>query len=386
MKMFPINSLAIVAISMCASVAVVQTAEAIGCSATLPVNASRRIAGVIPPSKKDETLLIVTKEDYAPPFEKCIRVITCDLDGCILKEASIVSEDYFATTSDPEVPLIGISSHKSKGLWVAQYGAGELQQKFLTNKELDADKFLRKCWLLEVQGKKKLFVDVSVSKQIETKSSFSLIDTRWLYCYTLENGRSELESKILVAEAKTESDEYGVECALADGEVHIWVCEEGSKSSAGLLRVAKWEKDKQLTWVDCYRGKKGEKLRELTVDKLNGSDAAVFAYRKRRWTASCTFCQIKDDNDVVCADLGDKFMSFPAKKQLLRVDQPGMAWLLLHSMRVVVLDKNSRPLREISRDYSDVSDIHLARASDRNAYIVEATKSGHFIIRKVPVE
>lgn len=347
----------------------------------LPINRNRRIVGGIP---TNNGFIVITEEEHSPPFEKCLYIVTCDINGVLLNQAKLITEGFFTTTDEPNIPLIGIDPRKSESLWVAYYDGTELRQRFLPIKDTKEDDLLRKCWLLKAHGKIRLFLDASVFKQIGTKSSFSLIDTRWLYCYTLENGRLELESKSLVAEAKTESDEFGVECVLANGKVHIWVCEEGGKSSIGLLRVAEWEKDKRLKWTECYRGRKGEKLRELTVDALSGCDAAVFTYRKQRWTASCTLCQIKADNSVACANLGDKFMSFPAKKQLLRVDHPDMAWLLLHAMRVVVVDENSRVLREMSGNFSTVSDVHLVRGSDDNAYIVEATKNGNFRITKVP--
>jgi hypothetical protein len=388
MKPFLINSLVIVAVPVCAALAPVETREAANCSGTLPPSASRRITGVIP-AKRGETLLIITKEDYGPPFEKCLRVVVCDLDGRILEQASIVSEGYYFTaTRTPEVPLVGIDSRKSKGLWVAQYAGGQLQQSFFGSAELDADTFMNKCWFLEVQGEKKLFVQASAPEQVKGKNELGPSETCWLYCYRYVHGHLEFDGKVLVGSAKSDSDEMNLECAQANSGVYIWVCKEGGDESIGLLRVAKWprDRDSDLKWTECYRGRKGEKLRELSVDALSGCDAAVFTYRERRWTASCTLCQIKDDNNVACADLGDKFVSFPAKKQLLRVAHGDMAWLLLHALRIVVVDGNLDPVREISSNFSNVSDVHLFRGNDARAYIVEATEGGRFIVRRMPAD
>lgn len=345
---------------------------------TLPRDLSRRILGVIP--SDNGLFLVTTSEEHAPPFETCLRVITCDPNGNVLDQSNLITEGYYIATNDPKIPLIGIHASfpgESKGLWLAEYDKGKLQQKFFLKDKPEEELFSENCWLIEVGGKKKIFVLNYESKDDRPK--------HWLYCYAMENGSAKLEGKGFIGEGKIGTGDLSVECTLVGREFYVWVCEEGDKWSKGLLRVAKWQNNGELKWFECYKGKKGHLLRGLVVDRLNGSAAAIFGYRIGQWDSLATFCQFEGDI-ASCADLGS-FPSAPTKNQLLHMPQPDVAWILMNYhlwvIRIVALDSKLQITKEIRREFLYTTDLHLVCGSDQAVYIVTVTEDGQIRIEKL---
>lgn len=347
---------------------------------TLPKNPYQHIVDVML-GEKDTFVVVVSSSPT--PMENHLGVITCDLGGRILDATDFVIPllSFVRSTNDPNIPIVWLGAAgwtDDPELWLAERDGAKLKPRLLL-KRGDDDLLLHKCWLLEVGGKKKLFVEKYEFKEVRIKGELELLPKYWLYCYALENDSLKLEGKALIAESKIKSVEFGVECVLIGREIFVWVCEEGGQWSTGVLRVAQWRNDGELKWIECYKEKKGQKLRELTVDRLNGSAAVIFRYSKGRWNASCTFCQF-EGNKVSCVDLGHDFASFPAKKQLLSIREPRMAWLLLHGMRIVALDGK---VREISRQFRHTSDVQLARGNEQEVYIIILTEDGQIKIEKL---
>jgi len=191
----------------------------------------------------------------------------------------------------------------------------------------------------------------------------------------------KLESKVLVAEGKTTDDSFSIECASIDSDVYVWVCEEGSLLSSGILRVAKWQKDGQLKWTECYRGKKGYLLRGLTVDALHGTAAAIFPLTKGQWVPSAVICQIQDGSPRSV----NLEVPFPGKTQLLHVDWDGTNWLLSgqEKWNIIKLNDELQRVGVIQREPSRTIDYHLFRGTEGKVYIATITPEGQLKVAEL---
>ena len=336
-------------------------------------------------------LAVITRRN-PNPMENHVRISSCDLTGQILdaNEFTFQEVSFMRGTDDPNYPVIWGGAPDFGGpceLWLAHWDGTILQPRLLLKE--DCRLSFWEAWLFELDGQKKLFIRGYKPKLIRIRGDLQTLPTMPLYFYAFENGDQKLEREVTIAEGKTESDDFDVECAISDGEVHIWVCETGGRWSEGLLRVAKWQTDGELKWTECYRPKKGVKLGALTVDSLDGSAVAIFRYSRGSWLdVPATSCQLAG-NTVSCVDLGRRFFSTPTKNQLLRVRQQHAAWLLMNysegSMRIVPLDDKLRRLLEVKRTfpYLTTSDLHLVCSSDRAVHIVTSTEDGRIHIEKL---
>jgi hypothetical protein len=350
----------------------------------LPRNLHRHILGVI--KGENDTLLVNTwEEDKA--FSCCVRVIKCDLRGQILNASKFVIQKglFMRSTNDPCMPVIWIKSLGYTGateLWVAKYDGHTLKAKLLLSQRREEKLQMKKCWLIDVAGRKKLFVQKYDSKIILIKGELYSLPIYWLFCYSLEDDTLKLDGKALIGEGKTESYEVTIECGVVDDSVVIWVCDQIGKSRKSILRVAQWRNDGKLEWNECYQG--GYVSTLLALDPLHGSAVAIFEKKGNQPSCSTIICQLPE-NLPRHKNLG---YGFGGKHQLLSVPKTKneISWLLLNyeawNMRIFALDNELTKVAEFNKSYTNGPDVHLVCGRDQSYYVV-ASMEDHIKIEKL---
>ncbi|MHC4659677.1 MAG: hypothetical protein ACYS83_10970, partial [Planctomycetota bacterium] len=348
------------------------------------MSSRRYILGVVPTAH--DMLLITTWEEKGVD-QSCVRVLNCDLTGRIQNADEFVIGRVLSirSTTAPNVPLIWIKTTgygaPTTELWLAKHRSGHIQQKLLLRRGGEDKLSLQKCWLFQVGGKKKVFVQKRESKVTRPKGELKLAKTYWLYCYALEGGTLKLEGKAPIGEGQTASDELSVECALVDGKVYVWVCEHlGKWRKNSVLRVAQWHNKRELNWTKCYKG--GHVGSLLAIDPLRGSAATIFERKGKRPHSSAVVCQLPGYMPR-CTNLG---YGFGGKPQLLHVQNGRVKWLLLNyeawNMRILALDDKLEQVRQVEKNYPNSADLHLVRGNDESCYVVISMQD-HIRIEKL---
>jgi hypothetical protein len=243
------------------------------------------------------------------------------------------------------------------------------RQKMLLKQEPEDSSMLRQCWLLEVDSDKRLFVQRYDFKKTRGKGKLKLISTYWLYRYALDNHGLTLEGKALIGEREIKSDEPSVECGVVDGKVYIWVCEHlGRLRRKSTLRVAEWQNERELAWIECYTG--SDARSPMSVDISSGSVAAIFERKQDDPYSSAIICQLPGYIPR-SADLGH---GFGGKHQLLHAKHGSVNWLLLNyeawTMRILALDDKLQRVKQFEKSYPHSVDLHLVRGNEGSCYVV----------------
>jgi len=336
-----------------------------------PKNLGRQIVGAL--ATAQDRLLLTTVEPQGVD-ETCVRVLKCNLTGQIQTTDEFVIDRVVSihVTNDPEIPVTWIKTTGHGApvteLWFATHESGQLQEKVLL-RQGPADRLsMQKCWLFNVGDRKTLFVQKYAFEKTRLAGELYLTPAYSLARYALENGTLKVQRDAPIGEGKTSSDEFTVECAVADGNVAIWVCEHQEKWSKSTLRFARWHDDGQFEWTECYKGADVSEL--FSMDRAYGSAVGIFEQKENQPYFSGIICQLPGRSPE-CVNLG---YGFGGKHQLLAVEQGEVRWLLSNyeawNLRVHALDDKLQQVKVVKKSYPNSTDAHIVRGIDRICYVV----------------
>jgi hypothetical protein len=232
-----------------------------------------------------------------------------------------------------------------------------------------ADKLsMQKCWLFNVGDRKTLFVQKYAFKKTRLAGELYLTPAYSLARYVLENGTLKVQRDVPIGEGKTSSDEFTVECAAADANVAIWVCEHQDKWRKSTLRFARWHDDGELDWTNCYKG--GDVSELFSIDRVHGSAVGIFEQKENQPYSSAIICRLRGKSpERVNVGYG-----FGGKHQLLAVNQGEVRWLLSNyeawNLRVHAFDDKFNQVKVVKKSYPNTTDVQIVRGIDGTCYVV----------------